>query len=228
MASYNPTTFKATVEKALGDVRTILDNTRRPKFAADVQHKYDDKFLLAETLTSVGIASILNALAPLGLHDKHLDRMRSWASSRSVTLRLKAEETCTFLREVTREEESKTTHVTTWNDSFTRKSKSVTKITEWFWNYHIRYELFAFKGNEPEKSVLFQSHSATVELMTTTEHTPYPKDKVRPSLDVNITWLLQLLDDDHKINFNIDRNNSACHTPRRNPGVRVGLHFVVQ
>lgn len=96
------------------------------------------------------------------------------------------------------------------------------------------YELFAYRGNELEKSVLFQSHSASIELVTTSETTPYPayfflpsdeslvgkklmlRSRIRPSIDVQLTWLLNLIDDDHNIKFNIDRSSSNCHTPRRN------------
>lgn len=50
-----------------------------------VSHSYDDKYYLAETLTSVSIAAQLNALQAMGLHD--LSQIKQWATDRSVTLR---------------------------------------------------------------------------------------------------------------------------------------------
>ena len=71
-----------------------------------------------------------------------------------MSLRLKSEETCKFLRKAVREQESDTKHVT--NSTLFGKSESytVTKITEWFWQFDVRYELIAYMGNEPEKGVV--------------------------------------------------------------------------
>lgn len=48
---------------------------------------------------------------------------------------------------------------------------------------------------------------------------------VRPSEDVNITWLLQALrETEGLVDFTIDRSNpKVCHTPRRNPDVEEAL-----
>ena len=120
--------------------------------------------------------------------EKAFQQMKEWSAKRSVTLRLKAEETCKFLRKATREVESDKFVA---NSTMFGKSESytVTKITEWFWAVEARYELIAFMGNEPEKGTVIASRSGSTELKTTTEATPRPASVVRPNIDVNITWL---------------------------------------
>lgn len=49
--------------------------------------------------------------------------------------------------------ESDTKHVTSYlTNAFkgTISSKTVHKITEWFWKFDVQYELFAFQGNMPD------------------------------------------------------------------------------
>jgi hypothetical protein len=67
---FNEAEFRDRVERALVTVRTVLDNTRNPTYPADVPHRYDDKYLLAEYLTNTATASVLNALDAIGLTSK--------------------------------------------------------------------------------------------------------------------------------------------------------------
>src|SRR5690348_1739344 len=95
--------FRRQVDSALQRIRTVLDITRAPQYPADVPHAYDDKYGLAEFLTNTAIAAEMNCLDLLGVSDKHIATMKKWVQSRSVTLRLKSEERCSFVREATRE-----------------------------------------------------------------------------------------------------------------------------
>jgi hypothetical protein len=49
---------------------------------------------------------------------------------------------------------------------------------------------------------------------------------VQPSVDVNITWLLNVLNKDLLVDFKMDRGAKECHTPRRNPWVEEALRFM--
>src|SRR5688572_27582173 len=111
MEHFDEDEFREMVDEALKRVRTVLDTTKNPQYAADVPHKYDDKFLLAEVLTRTAIASIIQCLELVGVTKERLTEMREWAKTRSVSLRLRAEEKCTFLREETKKVESKDQHV---------------------------------------------------------------------------------------------------------------------
>ncbi len=111
MENFNEVRFRARVDAALNRVRTILDNTRTPQYPADVPHEYEDKYILAESLTNNTISALLVSLDLLGLTQKQLAQLKEWSKTRSVTLRFKAEEKCKFLRKVVREVESDTKHV---------------------------------------------------------------------------------------------------------------------
>ena len=93
MNRYDEHTFRAKIDAALRQVRTILDNTRNPQSPADVPHRYEDKYLLAEFVGSVAIASLLQCLELVGLSEEGLQRLREWAKTRTITLRLNARET---------------------------------------------------------------------------------------------------------------------------------------
>lgn len=110
MQNFDENQFHERVNKALERVRTILENTRTPQYAADVQHEYDYKYLLAEFLTNSTIAACFNSLEKLGVDDaKKLNSLKEWAKTRSGTLRFKAEERCKFLKKTEREVKSDTT-----------------------------------------------------------------------------------------------------------------------
>jgi hypothetical protein len=84
MELWTETLFQDKVSKAIDHLRLILQAERRLKPAADVPHKYDDKFALAETLTNTTIAAAFRILKFLGQHDPNVvDRMRQWADSGS-------------------------------------------------------------------------------------------------------------------------------------------------
>jgi hypothetical protein len=150
MQSFEEQRFRRQVDTALQRVRTILDNTRAPQYPADVAHSYDDKYGLSEFLTNTAIAAQINCLEILGVNDKSLQQLKHWAETRSVTLRLKSEESCVFVREATRKVESSTQYVTEYKSSSgstsSKTEKVVTTITEYFWKFSVEYELFAFQG----------------------------------------------------------------------------------
>ncbi len=62
--------FKAKVDAALAEIRTILDTARNPLIAEEVPHRYDDKYALAEFLSISTISSLAAALEVVGLSAK--------------------------------------------------------------------------------------------------------------------------------------------------------------
>jgi hypothetical protein len=223
MPSYDESAFTARIDAALQRIRTILDNTRSPQYPADVPHRYDDKYLLAEFLTRVSVASVFQCLEVVGMTAEQLVQLRDWAATRSVTLRLAAHEDCRFLREVTRKVESAEERVTETRGILggktTRTEKVVTNVTEYFWSFDFKYELVAFQGTATEQALGLHARSGSIEIKTTQKTTPRPKTVVRPTLDANVTWLLSHLDAESRAAFAIDRTDADCHTPRRNPNV---------
>jgi hypothetical protein len=111
MQKFDENSFKSRVDAALRRVKTVLETNRNPQYPADVPHAYDDKYLLAESLTNISLGAFLVCFENLGLTDKQLAQLKDWSKTRSVTLRLKAEEKCKFLRKVVREVQSDTKSV---------------------------------------------------------------------------------------------------------------------
>jgi len=113
--------FRASVTKALQQVKSILDTTRHFRLAEDEEHTYPDKFALCEFLTNTAIASHLNALENLGLDTTKLQIVSEWVHGNSstsgggrsssstsssestkgqrVTLRFQSHDSCVFLKE---------------------------------------------------------------------------------------------------------------------------------
>ena len=226
MERYSETRLRADVDKALLGIRTVLDNTKNPQYPADVPHRYDDKYLLAELLTRTAVAAVLQGLHGLGLSGDTRQQMVAWARQRSVTLRLSAMETCTFLREESRKVES-ASHViekkTLFGGTEQITEKIVSTIKEYFWSFDVTWELVAFQGNEPDKPLLLSSRTARIEIKTNAKITPRPERVVRSPADANVTWLLQQLNADYLAAFTIDRSAKDCHTPRRNDEVDAAL-----
>ncbi len=215
------------LDAALKRVRTVLDNTRQPLYPADVPHAYDDKYELAQFLVRGGVAAVLECLTALGLDAEGLATLRTWAQTRSVTVSLRAEETCTFSREESRKEESKHAHVTEVTSSSGSKTtvtdSVVTTVTEYFWAFGFKYELVAYQGTALSPAVSLLAREASVELKTLVKTSPRPQSVVRPPTNGDLTWLLQQLDTDGRVAFSIDRTAASCHTPRRNREVEAAL-----
>jgi len=224
MDTFQEHVFRVRVDKALSKVKTILDNTRNPQYPTDVHHEYEDKYILSEVLATSTIATFLSSLEFLGLTGKNWEQVKEWSKQRSVTLRLRADESCKFLKKIVRNEESDK-NVTKAGFFGTFSSFTVTKVPEYLWEYNVKWELVAFVGVDSENAIVLQSHNGTTELKTTVELPPKPQTLVRPNFDINITWLLQNTDDTKTPKFAIDRKSDKCHTPRRNVQVEDALSF---
>jgi hypothetical protein len=131
---------------------------------------------------------------------------------------LQSEERCKFIKKIVREEESKTKHVTEWSGGYKRTDKTVTTIEEWIWKFDVEYKLIGFCGADPDKRVVLQGRTGTVEIITTTDKSPRPEVRVVDPIEVNITWLLR-----DAAAFKIDRSKKSTRTPRRNDDVEAAL-----
>lgn len=227
MESYDEARFRQGVDAAMKSVRTILDNTKNPRYPADVPHRYEDKFVLAEFLARTATAALLQCLGGVGLSSEGLAQLIGWAKTHAVTLRFQARESCLFLREETRQVESIHQHVTEkrpfWGGTETTTEKIVTTVKEYFWSFEFSYELIAFQGNQADQGLTLHARSGRIELKTGAKTTPRPEKVLRSPLDVQITWLLGQVDAQHRASFSIDRTAPSCHTPRRNTPMDAAL-----
>ena len=232
METFDESTFREKVQRALQTVRKVLDNTKSFQLPAECSHQYEDKYLLAENVTNAALAAVLNVLELLGLSVDHLDKVKSWSAERSVTLRLRLEEQCAFDRKETKEVESPRKVVTEKKRMGIMKSttthKIVTTVTEHFWKFSVDYELLVFRGNQASgtSALPLQQRRAKIEIKTTTETAPRPKVSVHPPFDVNLTWLLAQLSQERLVCFRISREDNTCHTPRRNKEIDGAFTFL--
>ncbi len=226
MDEYNAAKFHADVDAALKTIRTVLDNEKNPQLPADVPHRYDDKYQLAELLSRTAVAAVFEGLSRFGVTGDAKKQMVGWSKKRSVTLRLEAHESCTFLREESRKVES-ASHViekkTLFGGVEQITEKIVSTVKEYFWSFDVAWEITAFEGNQPDKPLLLASRNGRIEIKTNAKITPRPERVARSPVDVNVTWLLNQLDADFLAACSIDRQAKSCHTPRRNAEVDAAL-----
>eukprot|EP01127_Copromyxa_protea_P017504 TRINITY_DN533_c0_g2_i1.p1 TRINITY_DN533_c0_g2~~TRINITY_DN533_c0_g2_i1.p1 ORF type:complete len:999 (-),score=241.59 TRINITY_DN533_c0_g2_i1:48-3044(-) len=229
MHSYSESKFRKKVQSALTAVNRILHVSRHPSYPADLDHQYDDKYLLAEFVTNVALAAALNCLELLGLDEKGLAEVTRWAQDRSVTLRLTAQETCTFKKKKERKEE--TPMLVTESKGVLGKVKTTQKIVEkvedYYWDFQVRYEIFLFRGNDVNTKVVLKERTGGCVIITHSDLTPYPQSTVTPETDVNITWFLSQIQKE-KFRFGINRSSEKCRTPRRNPEIEAAFAFFQQ
>ena len=94
----------------------------------------------------------------------------------------------------------------------------MTTIEEWIWKFDVAYKLIGFCGADPDKRVVLQGRTGSVEIITTSDRSPRPETRVVDPIEVNITWLLRDV-----ASFKIDRNQKSTRTPRRNAEVDAAL-----
>ena len=219
MEEFDEYQFQQQVSTAVTNCRKILENTRNPQQPSDVSHTYADKYHFAEFLTNTSLAAQLNILENLGVTPEIVKKLKEWSKTRSVTLQFSAEERCNFDREVTREVESPTKHVTeisAFGKGVKITDKVVTTITEYFWTFTASYQISVYQGTSVADKIVLRSRQGTFELKTSSKSTPKPQVSYPANFDVNITWLFSNLNDNLLLSFKIDREDKRCHTPRRN------------
>lgn len=207
----------------MDDVKLILDSQKCITLPQEKHHVYEDKFSLVERCSLLSLASQANCFSTaLGLTDEAWLEARACIDRGSeVSLRFRAEERCRFLREVTREVEDESQCFSQFSivEALGLTSKTVTKVTEYFWNFEVTYtwELL------PQHRVL-SSFVHSSELKSQSKKTPRP-EVVVPALceDVIISFLVKHLDFSSLPSvtprFEIPRDSSKTKTPRRNAEV---------
>jgi hypothetical protein len=235
----NHSIIREKVDSALEEVKKILDETRNPKFARDVDHRYEDKFHLANFLTNVALAAFLNTVEELGFGYEKLTELveKSSGGVRSATLRFASEQSCTFQEEKSVEVDSGMQRIMEikkkkkgTNVMETITSKVSTTVKEYLWTVYVKYECFVFFGSDPnhEKLLLFDRISSCDLITTGTKEAPFPSHCRNVPIDVSLSWLIKNIlvkGNECLCNFSIDRTLKSCRTPRRNESTLSSLDF---
>ena len=227
--TFNEHRFRQQVDSALKKVRQILDSNRNPVYASDVHHAYEDKYTVTEMMVMLALASVTQTLGVVGMSPEIMKSLVDWSSTKAVSLRLKAVEKCSFLREVTREVDSAQrteTKARLGGLEAAWSSKVVTTVTEYVWKFEGTYEVLAFRGvgREEADRIVISSRSSSHEIVTGTKSNPRVESKTYPNEDVDVSWIFRHLHaDDLGVHFKIAREDEKCRTPRRNPDVEHAL-----
>jgi len=222
--------FRQRVDAALDQARNILSIARAPAPAADVGHKYDDKYALAEWMGNLTVATLLQCMEQMGASPADLATMSNWArGGRSVSLRFECTETCVYVREHKREVESP--KVVTEHSLFGKCStKVVTTILDQIWRFEATWQLLAFVGTGSaagETLPLLMRKGACDITVPDGDKTVSPRlaKTISGPWDVNVTWLFQQVDTAMAPSWTIQRGLASCRTPRRNDQVEAAFTF---
>jgi hypothetical protein len=224
MQDFDELRFRARLQAALDQARLILGRELL-KDPATVSHRYEDKFGLAELITSSAAAATLNVLTALGMTRDQLKTLQSWSRKNQVILRLSAVESCTFLRETIRTEDSAHKGVVEQGGRALLAVKVVTEIKEYFWKFNSTFQISVFPGTSYQDGIVFAARQGTCEVKTLLKVAPRNENVIRDPIDVNITWLFSILDDSLDSQFSIIRHKPTCKTPRRNADIQPAFRF---
>jgi hypothetical protein len=234
-SQYGP--FAEYVKDSMEAVKRILAANRNPQIAStEHDHKYDDKFLLSQLMTNIGLTAVCNAIDAMDESESGGDALQKAASlaseqNKSVTLRFQAKEKCEFLSEEEKEEECpiSTEETTQEKDGkgsvknlFTKR-KVFNKVKLFHWKATIEYEIYLFLENDSgvdseTSQVLRRSVITTGITQKGWKENPLGQGVVaHDPVDLNLTWLIKTMDNkDSSVEFNIDRSLDSCRTPRFN------------
>jgi len=98
--------------------------------------------------------------------------------------------------------------------------KVLTRVVTHIWEYCIAYEIFIFRGNDPNEKVILQANDGP--LIVETKYDNFNKSSIQ-NFDVNITWFLNCLNDTLASDFRVNRNSPSSYTPTRNPNVQEAI-----
>lgn len=226
--------FPRAIERSMGVVRKILDQTKNPMVAGDVDHRYEDKYALVEFLVNTGIAATLNVLEQLDGFDEAVLKQVCGVvqgQKRSMTLRLAVEEDCEFVEETTRMVESPRSEATVETQtsgrpatSTTYSHKVVTQVKEYHWKAAVRHSITLFAGTDSSQGITLGSRTGMTRLVNAMKKAPFPPT-TRPPIDLDLTWLIQQINPQTlESSFLINRDESK--TPRRNKQTEEALQFI--
>ena len=128
-------------------------------------------------------------------------------------------------------------------------AKVIRKVTQHHWKVGIHYVITAYPGTDKSSGLELLSQSSSTVLVTSAgmvrgdgvtppPKPPLPEKTIHSPVELNLTWLLTMLQDPTTMNndgsetnsnvvcqFAIDREASSCRTPRRNDPVYAALAF---
>ena len=177
------------IENAQEHVKKLLHTERTVVLAADVQHKYIDKFSLSEFCTNLALSALQDVFAPLGLNmQEHGEKIRNWVTTgQSLTLRLEASEDCMFLRQSSHEVETGKARVK--KSSFFGLIKSekmsavITTVQDYYFSIRYHWKAVLYPGTDVKGGILLRGRTAELEVRSAHRDAPMPLMKNVPPIE---------------------------------------------
>ena len=219
---FDEPSFLTRVNFALIKVKHILDGHKKPVYASEIPHTFADKYELAEMMTNIALSSVIQTILTLGMSVDQMRKVISWAANRSVSLQLRASETCSFARQAQRDvvpAKSKESRGCLSGMEAAWSSKILTTVTEYVWKFDANYDILAVcgVGREPADQIMVCTRSCSQEIISSIQTNPRSAATTYPNSDVDISWLLRRVNPETlRSNFRISRDSERCRTPRRN------------
>lgn len=225
---FNKNLFETRIDKALIKIRKILDINKFPLLPiSQVNHKYDDKFILNEFLVNIALSSNTISFENIGM--KNLDLLINWSKDNIVTLRFKSEETCNYVRMDSKEiEKENQREETTGIFGGTTVKRMITTVNNYIYDYNVKYSINACIGGVQSSDCIdFLSDSIGQNLVTSLNiSSPKPVYKNNDPIEIDISDYLHNLDNKSLFpKFIINRNDSNCFTPSRNNEINLIMKY---
>eukprot|EP01035_Chromulina_nebulosa_P022605 gene22605-29266_t len=232
--SHGAVMFESLLADYSNKVRAILGTEKSQYFVSpeNSPHSYNDKYVLAEQLTSCMGAVAWNVLMEVGISLPILKQLVSAEASNNsaITLRLEAYHSCKFIKEQIKKEDKLIQ--TEISHSIRTTERATTK--EFFYEYAVKYQIVATIGVGETVSdvIVIRSRSATQELMTRFQQSLLPEVQTFNE-ELDISQLFSLLKkspvsgDSNSLNisFSINRMHKCCFTPIRNQDIEAVVVF---
>jgi hypothetical protein len=223
--------FHQRLSNVLSKAKVFLNKERSQNIVVadgEVQHRYEDKYLLVEQISRSMADALMASLMSLGLTEHHWKTIHSWASQNSsVVLRMVVEERCEFWKEEEKEdtvakEVSQSSISTLSPFTTTKTTKYVYK--EYIYNVKVHHKLEVRRGAGVSSNDVLTIWNIDRTLPFTTRQKSPPLPDVSNQEDVDIFWLVSML---HPSSFSkngkslsavfqIDRSAAKTLTPVRN------------
>lgn len=229
--------FKRRLQNAITRTKQLLYDSKNPIYTYSqpdsVSHTYEDKFALAEYLTSSSISATWTVFNYLGFSSDDVSLLKNWSSS-SVVLKFNSSKQFTYDHyEIVEQElpfQQKTVQET--DDKVTSTTTKVVHVqNRSFWKVDLEYHIEAQNVQSGESKKLVDIHDSAM-VSTDSSSAPYHMAHIPDPADLDISWLLQHSMADHasilQPQFHINRNNSKCKTPRRNDEISEAMDFFVR
>ena len=209
-------------------VRQIFTNERQFFLPEDVSHLYTDKYLLGNYLANISIALIAECFTQLGISKENLFELKRLNGQlMPISLCFESEETCQFIKKTEQQTESPSTEISidTKIASIKIKDKTVTTSFEYSWEHCCSHSVFIKLGAEKHYQNYRKIAKFSHQLTTSSEKNPKVEKCILPSIELQINWVLDNLDDALRPNFQINRSAKYCKTPRRNQQIEEAIEF---